>query len=136
MALRLAPGNRLLFFKGPYERADLGRVSLADSSHIEWVLNNKYKETNPDVSPDGTWMAYESNESGQNEISVRPYPNVDQARFLIGPGLHPRWDPRGSELYYRGLDWAMMAVSVQLKPEFQARTPRQLFPNHRYFTGG
>jgi serine/threonine-protein kinase len=136
MAFRLAPGNRLLFFKGPYERSDIGRVGLAESGHIEWVLNGKYREANPDVSPDGNWIAYESNESGQNEIWVRPYPNVDQGRYLIGSGLHPRWDSRGTELFYRSPDWAMMAVSVHLSAEFRAETPRQLFPDNRYFRGG
>ncbi len=132
----LAPGNRMLFFKGPYEAADFGSVNLDHPTSIEWLLHSKYTERHPAVSPDGNWIAYDSDESGQNGVWVRPYPNVDKARIPIGPGLHPRWAPRGNELYYRNPEWGMMAVSVQLSPEFHAGTPRLLFPNNRYGTGG
>src|SRR5262249_6392316 len=93
-------------------------------------------ERHPAVSPDGHWIAYDSDESGQNEVWVRPYPDVDKARAPIGPGLHPHWAPRGNELYYRNPEWGMMAVSVQVSTEFHAGTPRLLFPNNRYGTGG
>jgi serine/threonine-protein kinase len=133
----LAPGNRLLFFKGPYEAADIGSVNLDHPTTVEWLLHSKYTERSPAVSPDGNWISYESDESGRQEVWVRPYPGVDKARIPIGAGRHARWSPRGDELYYRNPDGAMMAVSVQSSPEFHAGTPRLLFPDMDYgSTGG
>lgn len=131
----LAPGNRLLFFKAPYEAGDIGWVDLDHRTPTGWLLRSKYTERNPAVSPDGRWVAYESDESGQDEIWVRPYPDADKARFPIGPGLQPRWEPHGHELYYLGPDWGMMAVAVRTAPAFHAATSRLLFPNHRYGNG-
>ena len=136
MPVWLAPENRLLFFKGPYEAADIGSVNLDHPSTVEWLLHSKYTERSPAVSPDGNWFAYESNESGQEEVWVRPYPAVDKARFPIGAGRHARWAPRGNELYYRNPQGAMMAVSVQSSPEFHAGTPRLLFPDMNYGSNG
>jgi serine/threonine protein kinase/Tol biopolymer transport system component len=133
MPFWLAPENRMLFFKGPYQAADIGSLNLNNPTDVQWLLHSKYTERNPAVSPNGKWIAYESNESGQNEIWVRPYPDVDRARISIGPGLHARWAPGGNELYYRNADWGMMAVPLRFSPEFQAGVPRQLFPNNRYY---
>ncbi len=137
MPMWLAPKNRLLFFKGPYQAGDVGSVDLDHPTSVEWLLHStKYTERNPAVSPDGNWIAYESDESGQIEVWVRPYPDVDKARIPIGPGMHPRWSPRGNELYYRNPEWGMMAVSVQVSSEFRAGTPRLLFSNNRFGAEG
>ena len=47
------------------------------------LLNEKYHEAQPQISPDGRWMVYTSNESGQNQIYVRPFPDVNSGRWQI-----------------------------------------------------
>ena len=73
-----------------------------------------------DVSPDGNWIAYESDESGnQFEIFLRPFPNVSGRRekVSIDGGRYPLWGPKGSgELFYVDLNGGMMAASVKLSP--------------------
>jgi hypothetical protein len=55
------------------------------------------------LSPDGRWLAYASNESGQFEIHVRRFPELDrQWQVSEGGGTQPRWSATGREIYYRG----------------------------------
>jgi serine/threonine-protein kinase len=78
-------------------------------------------------SPDGRWMAYQSNESGQPEIYVTPYPGPG-ARIGISSevGAKPIWARDGRELFYRN-GRRLMAVDVRTVPEFTAGKPRLLF---------
>jgi Tol biopolymer transport system component len=56
----------------------------------------------PEVSPDGRWLAYQSNESGEPEVYVRPYPDVDGGRWQISTqrGSRPAWGRNGRELFF------------------------------------
>ena len=83
----------------------------------------------PQVSPDGKWVAYVSNESGENEIYVRPFPGPG-GRWQIsrGGGRAPVWSRDGSELYYVKRPRKLMAVSVDAEGEsLRAGKPRELF---------
>jgi serine/threonine-protein kinase len=82
-----------------------------------------------DISPDGHWIAYYSNESGQNQVYVRPFPGVDEGRWQISTngGSRPAWAGNGRELFYLDNDTALMAVSVQTAPTFSANNPTKLF---------
>lgn len=78
-------------------------------------------------SPDGRYLAYVSDETGQNEVYVKPVEGTSNG-VLVSPngGISPRWSPAGDELFYlRGS--TMMAASVELEPTFQRSTPRELF---------
>ena len=81
-------------------------------------------------SPDGRWLAYTSNESGRDEVYVRPFPRTEGVARLvsIGGGSGPVWAPNGSALYHRGASGDMMAVPVALEPTFTSGgRPRKLF---------
>ena len=87
-------------------------------------------ETDAHVSPDGRWIAYESNESGAGEIYVQPFPGPGpKTRVSLDGGTTPRWSKDGRELFY----WAripiarLIAVDVVTSPTFRAGTPRELF---------
>ena len=72
-------------------------------------------EANPVISPDGRWLAYQSNESGRWEIYVHPFPNVGDARWQVSTqgGWAPAWSRSGDELYYASLlDLQLMAVPI------------------------
>jgi Tol biopolymer transport system component len=74
-------------------------------------------------SPDGHWVAYESNESGRNEIYVKAF-SGDRlergGRVSLNGGYSPRWGPDGKHLYYLGLDYKLMRTTLALGTDVQA----------------
>ena len=80
------------------------------------------------VSPDGRWLAYESNESGRFEISVRPFPEVSRGHWQVSTsgGTRPLWAPSGQELVYVSPTGALMRVGVEPGPSWAATPPTQL----------
>ena len=83
---------------------------------------------NGEISPDGHWLAYESNESNQDEIYVRPFPSVGDRRWPIstGGGTQPLWAPNGRELFYRHGN-SLLSVPVETTTTFHAGTPATVF---------
>jgi WD40-like Beta Propeller Repeat len=85
----------------------------------------------PELSPDGRWLAYTSNESGASEVYVQPYAGPGgKVRISTAGGLEPLWNPNGRELLYRnGTATAQQVLSVPIRSvsPFAADTPRVLF---------
>jgi eukaryotic-like serine/threonine-protein kinase len=81
------------------------------------------------LSPDGRWLAYVSDESGDREVYVRPFPGVDSAKFAVsvGGGLEPLWRRDGAELFFRNTSGDMYAVAVGTGPQFEHGPPKLLF---------
>jgi eukaryotic-like serine/threonine-protein kinase len=106
--------------------------------NIHPLIQTTFQETAGEVSPDGRWLTYYSNESGRNEVYVRPFPNVDGGRWQIsvGGGTRPAWSRNGRELFYLapgpGVNELMMAVPVQTTPTFSAGNPSKLFEGPWY----
>ena len=103
----------------------------------EAVLNTQYNERNAVFSPNGRWLAYTSDRSGQVEVWVKPYPGQGGiVQISTDGGLEPVWAQSGKELFYRTGD-RMMVVSVQANTTFKAEKPRLLFEgSYRYnYTG-
>jgi serine/threonine-protein kinase len=92
------------------------------------LLATSFNERNAEVSPDGRWLAYESDESGQLEIYVRPFPDVDAGRWQVstGGGAQPLWARSGRELFYRSGN-TLMVVPLETDRMFAARTPERVF---------
>jgi Tol biopolymer transport system component len=89
-----------------------------------------------EFSPDGRWVAVTSNESGQSEIYVIPFPpNGGKWGVSVGGGVMPRWRHDGKELFYISPDWKMMAVDVDTHPIFHSGTPHALFDTEMLDTG-
>ena len=96
------------------------------------LLETPTNESSAEISPDGRWLAYHSDESGQYEIYVRPFPAVDTGRQQIstGGGTRPRWSRDGRELFYylrQRAGGALMAVPIESGPSFTAGRPQMLF---------
>jgi len=81
------------------------------------------------VCPDGGWLAYQSNESGRDEIDVRPFPDVGAGRWLVSTdgGTRPLRARSGRELFYYVLPGTVVAVPTHAGLAFAAGTPRLLF---------
>jgi serine/threonine-protein kinase len=106
----------------------IGLLSMEGNHPRKLLLQEKYSLKDPRVSPDGRWMAYASNESGKYEVYVRPFPDVNKARWPVstGGGNTPLWSPDGRVLYYH-IGEAAMAVPVETGPTFKAGKPTVLF---------
>ncbi|MDA2933956.1 hypothetical protein MYX82_06390 [Acidobacteria bacterium AH-259-D05] len=128
-AISWSPDGRILAFEeqNPDTGWDIGYITIEGDHTWKPFLVTPFRERSPMISPDGRWLAYISDESGQNEIYVQPFPEAGQ-KWLIstGGGIEPMWSPDGRELFYRTAD-QMMAVAIQTEPRFSARTPRQLY---------
>ena len=80
-------------------------------------LSTPFTETNGVFSPDGKWVAYHSNESGRNEVYVRPFPGPGGVwQISAGGGMFPRWRADGKELYYLAPGNKLMAAAITAAP--------------------
>jgi Tol biopolymer transport system component len=92
------------------------------------VLQDKFSQLGARLSPDGRWLAHESEESGVREIFVRSFPEATERRQVsIRGGTQPRWRSDGRELFYVSADRKIMAVDIRTQPRFEADPPRALF---------
>ena len=111
----------------------LGRRGGSEGERVELVASD-FSELAPALSPDGGWMAYSSNEPGQNEIFVVPFPNVGDARWAVsvGGGREPLWSRDGRELFYLAGNGDLVAVPIRTETVFAAGTPTVLFSGSGY----
>ncbi len=131
-------GESLVFRESrPDTRVDLRVLSLTGDRGTETLVATEFQELNAELSPDGRWMAYQSDQSGRGEVYVRPFPNVDDGQWLIstGGGTNPLWAPDGRELFYLG-GAALMTVPVQTESSFAFATPEVLFETDDLVTSG
>jgi Tol biopolymer transport system component len=91
-------------------------------------LQTPFNEGAAQFSPDGRWMAYASNESGQAQVYVQAIP-ASGAKWQISTsgGGQPRWRRDGKELFYISADRKLMAVSVKGDTAFETGAPQPLF---------
>jgi serine/threonine-protein kinase len=115
---------------------DLWVESLKKAGPPQVFLRTRFTEVAPTFSTDGRYIAYVSDESGQYEVYVRPYPpGLGKWQVSTHGGEEGIWSRDGRELFYRnGNTW--MAVPVRLQPEFEAGTPQQLFEGPYVNVGG
>ena len=99
-------------------------------------LVTPFSDGNHDLSPDGRWMAYQSDESGESEIYIQRYPERGEKMTISpGGGTSPLWSSDGSELFYRTLAGdRMMVVAVSTEPTLRVSRSEVLFEG-RYAQG-
>jgi len=92
------------------------------------VLDAPFNQMGARLSPDGRWLAHESQESGISEVFVRSFPEANvQVQISAGGGSQPRWRADGRELFYVSPDRKVMAADVVTSGKFEAGTPHALF---------
>ena len=129
-------GQSLLINEGG---PDIGIVTLGGDQARQPVLDEDFNEGTPEMSPDGRWMAYRSNESGRTEIFVRPFPDVAGGKWQVSNegGNYPAWSPDGQELFYRAGDGsALMGVTVETEPTFSAGIPETIIEGDYVYAPG
>jgi serine/threonine-protein kinase len=118
-----APDQMIAFASGEGAReGDLAMVTIGGGAQPPKVLEMERQQGNAQVSPDGRWIAYQSGESGTEEVYVRSYPDVDRRREQVssGGGLQPLWGRAGSnELFYWDLKGTLKVVSVTMTDDLR-----------------
>src|SRR6185295_116726 len=116
--------------KSPAGRSESGPVAGTSPSPVEPLVRTTAIEYNPEVSPDGHYIAYQSNESGREEIYVRPFPRATDGRWQVSTsgGTKPAWARSGRELFYVDLASTLTSVPVPTSAAtFAAGNPAKLF---------
>jgi Tol biopolymer transport system component len=102
-------------------------VRTSEGVVVETYLQTPFNEGRPNFSPDGGWIAYESDASRRYEIYLGRYPATAR-RWQVSTegGTVPRWRADGRELFYRN-GAKLMVVDVQLGTEIMLGNPEELF---------
>jgi serine/threonine-protein kinase len=122
---------------------DLWLLDLNGKPAARPFLQTRFDEASPALSPDGRWLAYDSNESGSFEVYARPVSGEGKWHVSPGGGSRPRWSSDGSTIFYRRLRREaeapgpdrMMAVRVSTVPSFAAEKPH-VVAEGRFSHGG
>jgi len=116
---------------------DVMLVPLDGAHPPRALVQTPANELNGTISPDGRWLAYESDASGHFEIYVRPYPDTVGGEWRVsnGGGVRPAWTRGGRELLYLAADSALMSVRVETSASWQSSAPVKLVDTvGRYYT--
>jgi serine/threonine-protein kinase len=138
-----ADGTRVVFAELNADRhRDLWLMTLnaptRAGGQFTKLIATPFEDRGGVVSPNGRWLAYESNSSGRFEIYVRPFPDVEHGQWQVstGGGVQALWARNGQELFYLGEDGALRRVLVEAREStWRAGMPMKVL-EERYFTGG
>jgi dipeptidyl aminopeptidase/acylaminoacyl peptidase len=101
------------------------------------LRTTKYREAHAQFSPDGRYVAFQSDDTGQDEIYVCSFPDcLDEKKVSLDGGMFPRWAKKQGSLYYRRGEDTLMEAPIKTQPELDVGMPRRLFSNlHLYQQG-
>ena len=127
-----SPDGRVLIYsdQAPKTKRDLWILNTEGDRKPSVFLQTEFNESEAKFSPDGRWVAYESDASGKFEVYVRPFPATSSGSEILissGGGSQPRWRRDGKELLYFSNGGKLMAVDVTPSPTFKAGVPHLLF---------
>lgn len=107
---------------------DIHQAEYEASVNTTPLFESTFTENRARVSPDGRWIAYESDEDGDLDIYVRPLPDVENGKWKVSTqgGSHPVWSPAGDELFFLNGN-TVMAAAIEVTPTFNAGNPASLF---------
>jgi len=133
--LSVSPDGRWAIGESQTDNIDIMILDLQTKGEPEAFLASEFLDRDPNFSPDGKWVAYASNESGNSEIYVRPFPAAG-GRWQVsdGGGRFPRWSGDGRELFYRTSDGIMVAEIDTTGGAFRVDKAESLFEGS--FRGG
>jgi Tol biopolymer transport system component len=120
----------------PVTGVDIWALSLSGEPKPFPVVQTAFDEMAGQLSPDGHWLAYQSNSSGRMEVHVQAFPGTDQGtsapaghwQVSSDGGSQPRWRPDSSELFYVAADSRMMAVPIRMTSDERSLDPGRPIP--------
>jgi serine/threonine-protein kinase len=130
---RWSPDRKWLVFETDLKQSGAGDIlgirPGIDSAPVPLVAT-RFAELCPALSPDGHWLAYSSNETGDFEVYVVPFPNTASGKWAISTsgGIEPLWSHRGNELFYLDAADNMVVADLKTKPAFSVVGSKALFP--------
>ena len=120
-----SPDGRFLAFTANYR---LWILPLAGDRHPYRFYSVDCSQHHGQFSPDGKWIAYSSDETGDFEVYVQPFPATGaKSQISTHGGAQPRWRGDGKEMYYRSRDGKLMAVSIRVGAKLEVGLPQVLF---------
>jgi Tol biopolymer transport system component/predicted Ser/Thr protein kinase len=131
-----SPDGRFLLYasKDPKTGSDLWALPVVGDGKPVPVVQTGADDREGQFSPDGRWVSYVSNESGIDEVYIRPFPDPGgKWQVSTNGGVDPRWRRDGRELFYLAPDSKLMAVAIQVGAEGRSLNPGPpvaLFPTH------
>ncbi len=125
VGLQPSPGTSMNIVWFPLTTPASPPASLGKPSGVEPLLRTPFTEVNAEISPDGRYLAYQSDESGRAEIYVRPFPRVNDWKLPVSTlgGTRPAWARNGRELFYLDLANTLTAVPITSTVKFSAGSP-------------
>jgi hypothetical protein len=116
---------------GPSDQPDRDLYAYrpgVDTQPRPLVATAEFAENQPAISPDGRWLAYASTETGRYEVWVRPFPDVETAKYQVssGGGTQPRWGRAGRELFYLS-GRELVSARYEPEPSFRVVSTESLF---------
>jgi len=129
-------GKTLFFQQMILGNGNIGMLPMDGDRTPELLLQEEYQERFPQISPQEDWLAYHTNESGQYEVYIHSFPDMDGGRkkqVSVDGGRNPIWSPLdGKELFYLNLSDELMVVSVETDPDLKLGDPQRLFDTRQY----
>ena len=122
-------GKQIVFQPDADGGADLHVLSLDGDGSFEPLVVGDGTQAQAAISPDGRWIAYASSESGNFQIYVRPFPDVDAGKWRISTegGAYPTWGPDTRELFYfERVSGLPLGVQVETDPSFTVTRPQPI----------
>ena len=119
-------GTKLVFsYRLLDSSSDVGVLAIDSGGEWSPLLSSPAVERHGDVSSDGAWITYESNETGVSEIYVEQFPDLGlKTQVSTGGGQSPKWSPDGDEIFYRSLHTgALMVVQIGREPTLTVDSP-------------
>jgi Tol biopolymer transport system component len=135
-----SPDGKLLVYSSRDLKTagDIWAISMSDTKKPIPISQTAADERNPQVSPDGKWIAYSSNESGRTEIYVKSFPEGPaKIQVSVDGGLFPRWRRDGKELYFLNPISLgnMMATDIRISGASVQRTVPQVLFQTQFVSG-
>jgi Tol biopolymer transport system component len=128
----ISPDGRFLVYHTPSNVAMLQPLDPVVAARP--LVSAKPQTFNAEISPDGRWIAYQSDESGRFEIYVQPFPAMETGRWQVSEsgGVHPLWASSGRELFFIDDAGMLTSLPVQTVSGFAPGKAIGLFPAGQY----
>ena len=129
-AMAFESGGTRLIYNGRLRqegRQAIWRVALDSGATPELVVQTGFDNAGASLAPDGKWLAYVTNETGRDEVYVRPYPGPGgRWQVSLDGGREPLWTGTGNEIIYRVAD-RVLSAAVRTRPGFEVTGRSTLF---------